>query len=279
MGGDYESEPAQIPEAMPLREPHRHRRDWYEWAQLVAALLLPVAIAGATGWYSYDKDRGDVARQEWGRDSDYVRLLASSNTQEQAFAREVIRQLRSEHKFPADLVDVVNVLAAGRPSDPITQRAALTAPNSKVAPTTARPQPSAPAARTAVYIQYAATDQFCDVRALEVALGRLGFATPSPELVGSSSPSNTEVRYFSTASLPEANRIATEVKALRFNSSVKDYRGSTPVQLRQIEVWLGKDDNPHILADAQGNAITDGSGNALLDSNCDPFVIGKSPVG
>ena len=39
-------------------------------AQLGAALLLPVVIAGATGWYSYDKDRGDEARDNANRAAD-----------------------------------------------------------------------------------------------------------------------------------------------------------------------------------------------------------------
>jgi hypothetical protein len=253
-----------------------------DWLDYVASLALPAVLGFGGLFYTIHKDDADrklstvnydrqVSREQWKQDAAYVQLLASSNERERQFASEIIKLLRSESTFPPDLVKTVDVLANGLPSDPTTQSAAGTAPTSAKGPPLAQ-------GPVRVFIQYATSAQLCDVNRLAVRLRMAGYATPNPELrVG---PLHTDVRYFAQSARASALGVGKELAAIGYPNITKVYQAPSTAELRQVEVWFGSKDNPHIVGTTEnGQPLTTENGDYLADANCDPFVLGKSPLG
>ena len=105
------------------------------WIDHVMALVLPVVVSVGGLAYTIHKDqvdekvrnenrRADIERQEWDRDTAYVRLLTSSNPDEKKLGLAIIGQLVKQGTFPTDLKPVVAVIAGGLPSDDSTGIAA-----------------------------------------------------------------------------------------------------------------------------------------------------------
>ena len=259
----------------------------------VATIAVPFVIWGLGHDYEVQKDRSDkaaAAEKEradaqaatWARDTDYVHMLA--NPPDRAFAIAIITQLKKENRFPPDLQPVVDAMSQGRPGDKLTQAAAQI---QVTLPTVGGPKPVQPAppgntGPISVFIQYASADQGCSVYKLEGALHAAGFLTPPAQHVAAV-PTTTSVRYFSTASASPAADIQAVANRQGLHAVVQNFTAQTSVPLRQIEVWIGKNDlkanEGSVLQDEKGEPITDETGDALLDSNCQPFVVGVSRLG
>jgi hypothetical protein len=209
-------------------------RDWFDYA---GTLLLPVVIAIAGIIYTWQKDRADDARLALDRDSGYVKLLASTNDKERDLGLRIIDALSKEGKFSPDLVPVVSAVAAGRPGDPDTQKAAqILRSNPQAVARTDLPGPSADTKR--VYIQIAREDQRAKARAFEPALSAAGFATQGIELVPNGT-TNSYVRYFAKADKGPAEQVAALLDAQGIHMGVQDFATTGQAGSKPLEIWIG----------------------------------------
>ena len=188
------------------------------WIDHVVALVLPVVVSVGGLAYTIHKDqvdekvrtenrRADIERQEWDRDTAYVRLLTSSNPDEKKLGLAIIGQLVKQGSFPTDLKPVVAVIAGGLPSDDSTGIADAQRP--------------------------AALD-------LQAGIRDLGFDT-APLDRANAGPNVTDIRYFSPDSSDEADKLR-ELLTSRGVKVGKPKFYKIPQPMREVEIWLGKSD-------------------------------------
>jgi hypothetical protein len=244
-------------------------RDWFDHVTKIwIPLAVPLSITIVGTVYSCQTHQVDQAQQERDRDTALLKDLTSANPGERQYGLVMIKGLIAEKHFPADLLPAMTALSMGMPSDPVTQTAAdFVSGSPKQVPT--QQQPAAPVASgPAVYIQFRNEAQRCNLGRLRTALMRAGFAVPAAEQVANG-PDQTSVRFFSDTQGGQAKRVAAAAASVGLHPSVSNFSASTSAPLSQIEVWFGPGDGP------PGPA---GSG-TLLTEDCEPFVIGKSPLG
>ena len=241
------------------------------WIDHVMALVLPVVVSVGGLAYTIHKDqvdekvrnenrRADIERQEWDRDTAYVRLLTSSNPDEKKLGLAIIGQLVKQGSFPADLKPVVAVIAGGLPSDDATGIAAQLLKSAPATPPPAQPAAStnsasptvAPApvvaravavphvAKVKVFVQIQSDAQRPAALDLQSAIRDLGFDT-APLDRASTGPNVTDIRYFSQDSADEADKLR-ELLTARGVKVGKPKFYKIPQPMREVEIWLGKSD-------------------------------------
>ena len=262
-----------------------------DFASKLAGIAVPFVIfwlgsdfetkkANADHLASVHEQEANVQLVTWSRDTEYVRMLA--NPTDRPFAVAMITQLKRENAFPQDLQTVIDAMSQGRPGLETTQVAVQIQQAATGGAKPPRPGPPPPQRPISVYIQYTDAAQGCSVYKLEKALQAAGFVTPPAQHVADV-PATTSVRFFSSATATVARKVADVANAQGLHSGVQDFTAQTTVPLRQIELWIGKNDAKtnaqFVVQDEKGNAITDENGNALLDENCRPFTVGVSAIG
>jgi len=237
------------------------------WIDHVVALVLPVVVSVGGLAYTIHKDqvdekvrtenrRADVERQEWDRDTAYVRLLTSSNPDEKKLGLAIIGQLVKQGSFPTDLKPVVAVIAGGLPSDDSTGIAAQllkSAPTSPApaqetgasatapsAPVAARAVAAAQPSRIKVFVQIQSDTQRPAALDLQAGIRDLGFDT-APLDRANAGPNVTDIRYFSPDSSDEADKLR-ELLTARGVKVGKPKFYKIPQPMREVEIWLGKSD-------------------------------------
>ena len=228
------------------------------------ALVLPVVVSVGGLAYTIHKDqvdekvrtenrRADIERQEWDRDTAYVRLLTSSNPDEKKLGLAIIGQLVKQGSFPTDLKPVVAVIAGGLPSDdstgiaaqllksaPATPPAQATGASPATAPVAARAVAAPQLSRIKVFVQIQSDAQRPAALELQAGIRDLGFDT-APLDRASAGPNVTDIRYFSPDSSDEADKLR-ELLASRGVKVGKPKFYKIPQPMREVEIWLGKSD-------------------------------------
>ena len=237
------------------------------WIDHVVALVLPVVVSVGGLAYTIHKDqvdekvrtenrRADIERQEWDRDTAYVRLLTSSNPDEKKLGLAIIGQLVKQGSFPTDLKPVVAVIAGGLPSDDSTGNSVALlkkAPNSPQtgqetgasatapsAPVAARAVAAAQLSRIKVFVQIQSDAQRPAALDLQAGIRDLGFDT-APLDRANAGPNVTDIRYFSPDSSDEADKLR-ELLTARGVKVGKPKFYKIPQPMREVEIWLGKSD-------------------------------------
>jgi hypothetical protein len=212
-----------------------------DWIDISAKLLIPVVIAGGGTWFTWHKDTADKRQRQWERDSGYIKMLASTNDQEKNLGLKIIEVLQSEGQFSPELIPVVKAVAAGqRPSDPSTQTAVRilsklpnadsSAPQADGATSTAVPR--------AVYIQIGHEEQHDRAVLLQIALRKMGYATPALEQV--THPTfHTFIRFFSKNTQADAYRIQEAMTHLGYAPEVQDFTAAQQPDSYGLEIWFG----------------------------------------
>ncbi len=223
------------------------KRDWIDILDIIAKLLIPVAIALGGALYSahqgkVDRERLAAERQDENtrrnleRDTGYVRMLVSGNEHEKNLGIGIIDVLSRKNKFSPDLLAALNIIAGGAENDTLTQAAKrVLAKQQQV--------DSAKTSNSAidVYIQISKHEQGTDAEALQNALRKEGFASPEIELVAREvAPVNTYIRFFAAPGALQASRVKDVMSKLGYKSAVQDFSAYAPSPLSYIEIWIGK---------------------------------------
>jgi len=210
-----------------------------DWVDLASKLALPMVLAVFGAFYTWHKDRADDAQKRWDRDSGYVRLLVSSNTQERNLGFLIIADLQKRGQFSADLSPVVTSVAAQLlPSDPNRSTAVqILSTASGASPAKVSASIDAVAARE-VYIQIGKEEQMPRALELRDALQKAGFESPEVEVVAHPT-FRTYVRYFVSANRDQAARVSGLLKDLKFNPAIQDFTKTGDSGSKALEVWVG----------------------------------------
>jgi hypothetical protein len=218
-----------------------------DWVDTVSKLLIPIVLFAASGLFSYQKNKSDAANQQFQRESEVLKLAASSNEAERRLGLKTIEILQQQGKFSEEMLPVVQAISQGRPSDSSTQRAqtilevAKQDPflGSQIASTTKDQLPT-------IYLQITDDAQRADVNDLVSALQGNGFDVPGIELVNPGTQ-NTYVRRFSERNQPYADQVFQLMKNIGFDVQQQDFsktniRDKTPPGV--LEIWIGHKQGP-----------------------------------
>jgi hypothetical protein len=229
-------------------------RDWIDWIDVISKLLIPVVIAAVGILYSshqggiermrLDAQRQDESdRRDLERDTGYIKMLASSNENEQELGMGIIGVLSREHKFSKDLIAVLTIFAGGPQADSLTLAANRILAKAGAQDQLIGAQIASAAANSPiqVYVQIAKEEQREDGLKLQLALRNKGFATPPIRLVnGAVATVHTYVRFFSAPGALKASIVNDVMRELGYTSAVQDFSAFTQTPLPSIEVWIGK---------------------------------------
>jgi hypothetical protein len=214
-----------------------------DWIDIVAKLLVPVALFAVGSYFTIKKNEADIASQQFQRESEILKLTASSNETEKAIGLKMIQLLQERgEKIPDALRPVVSVTAEGRPSDPSTQKArniqAVEAKQDQ--PSDTHSAPPAKNQATIIYLQIAREDQRAEATELQEGLQHAGFSVPGIELVKPPTV-NTYIRYFSVDDKPQADKALKLMKDMKFSVEEQNFTrlNENNTSTGQLEVWIG----------------------------------------
>jgi hypothetical protein len=234
-------------------------RDWFDIVDLVGKWLIPISIFGFGTYLTIQQKRADADRQQFERDTDYIKMLASDQPKEQALGVSIIAVRSHRGDFAA--YDILNAFIANSDKDDrTTQRAILILCTARGEEPfcTYQPPPSNDVAKLAsdstkhsnnsvgsavdVYIQITSEDQRQDAERLAKTLQADGFNPLRIQLVaGSIATSNTYVRFFSASSAAAAGSVSDIMKKMGYqNPGVQDFSAYVAKPLSSVEVWIGK---------------------------------------
>lgn len=218
-----------------------------DWVDTVSKLLIPIVIFAASALFSYQKDKSDAANQQFQRESEVLKLAASSNETERRLGLKTIEILQQQGKFSVEMLPVVQAISQGRPSDSSTQRAQTIleaakqdpAVGSQIASTSKDQLPT-------VYLQITDDSQRSDANDLVSALQADGYDVPGIELVNPGTQ-NTYVRVFSERNQKYADQVFQQMKTMGFEVQEQDFsktplRDKTPPGV--LELWIGHKQAP-----------------------------------
>jgi hypothetical protein len=239
--------------------------DFHKWADSISKIVVPVVLAIFGTIYSCqqaDTDQkrlkaqrdSDESRHNFDRDTQLVKMLASSNPDEMKIGMNIILTLAEKNKFTPDLLPAVCSFANDRPGVPLTALAqevlsklAAQQKNDQAktacAGSKSQVKTSNPGSSTIqVYVQIASEEQREDAQRLQVELGKHGFSAQGIELMSESAATrNTYVRFFSAGSESEARKVEEVLNNLGYTKpGIQDFSPSTHPPLPSIEVWIGK---------------------------------------
>jgi hypothetical protein len=211
-----------------------------DWVDISSKLLIPIVIFAASAWFSYKKDNSDAANQQFQRESEILKLAASSNNSERALGLKTIEILQKQGKFSEEMLPVVQAISQGPPSFSSTQQAENILQIAKQDPT------APPAAVTknqlpTIYIEIARDDQRPDAGELVAKLQSLGYGVPQTEL-DRPGTQNTYVRFFSAANKERAYQVLQLMKTMGFAVEEQDFSNT---EMREktapgvLEIWIG----------------------------------------
>jgi len=217
-----------------------------DWVDTVSKLLIPIVIFAAGAWFSYQKDKSDAAGQQFQRESEILKLAASSNEAERTLGLKTIEILQNENKFSKEMEPVVKAMSEGRPSDPATQKAQTIiakqdqSSGNPTAPVRVNQTPN-------TFLQISRDDQRPDAAELVGILQKAGFEVPGIELV-SSGTQNTYIRYFSAGNKQYADKVQELMKGMGFDVEEQDFsktlHDKTETPPGALEVWIGQKQGP-----------------------------------
>ena len=159
-----------------------NKRDWVDTS---SKLFIPIAIFGVGLMFSIQKDRNDRANQQFDRESNILKLAASSNQTERVLGLKIIEIEQKQGKFSSELLPVVQAISLGRPTDASTQAAqnilVIAAKQNpeieKQMSATEAPQ------RSRIFLQITTEEQKPDAVDLQAQLESAGFRIEGLELV------------------------------------------------------------------------------------------------
>ena len=216
-----------------------------DWVDTVSKLLVPVVIFVASAWFSYQKNKSDEANQQFQRESEVLKLAASSNDAERKLGLKTIEILQNQGKFSKEMLPVVQAISEGRPSDPATQKAQNIVAKQDQA-SGIQSAVVTPSQTPTIFTQITREDQRPDATELVGALQKAGFEAPGIELVNPGTQ-NTYVRYFSPGNKQYADRVQELMKGMGFEVQEQDFSATS---LRDksppggLEVWIGQKQGP-----------------------------------
>jgi len=216
-----------------------------DWVDVIAKLLIPVAIFVIGQQVSCQKDASDREQRRFDRNASLLKSLASKDENEKLITLATINYLIEKNDFPPELLSAVAAVASGDRTSPSTQTAQLTLEKAaKSEGLTTQVQTASMNVPTRVYIQFAAEDQRARAAKLQAALQNAGFIAPGIELRKDNSPDDTDIRYFSNDIRKQADQVKEELLKQHFVVP-KDpsNRDNGKVHLNQIEVWIGKNES------------------------------------
>jgi hypothetical protein len=218
--------------------PNEKNRDWVD---TVSKLLIPIIIFAASAWFSYQKDKSDAANQQFQRESEVLKLAASSNDSERALGLKTIEILQKQGKFSQDMLPVVQAISQGRPSASSTQQAQNILEAAKQDRTIGSQNTETKKQSPTVYIEIARDDQRPDASELTTKLQSLGYDVPEMELV-KPGIQNTYVRVFSSGNKQRADEVLKLMKDMGFDVQEQDF-SNTPLRDKTppgvLEIWIG----------------------------------------
>jgi hypothetical protein len=222
----------------------KQKRDWVD---TVSKLLIPIVIFAASALFSYQRDKSDAANQQFQRESEVLKLAASSNEAERRLGLKTIEILQQQGKFSKEMLPVVQAISQGRPSDSSTQRAQTILEVARQDPSIGQQIASSTKNQLpTIYIQITKDEQRSDVNELIGALQNLGFDVPDVELVNPGTQ-NTYVRHFSESNQQHGDQVFQLMKTMGFDVQQQDFsktslRDKNPPGV--LEVWIGHKQGP-----------------------------------
>ena len=213
-----------------------------DWVDTVSKLLIPIVLFGASAWFSYQKNKSDAANQQFQRESEVLKLAASSNETERRLGLKTIEILQRQGRFSVEMLPVVQAISQGPRDDQLTQSAQTILVNAQRDPAVASQiAATAKDQLPAVYLQMTDEAQRGDVNDLVSALRGEGYDVPGIELVNPGTQ-NTYVRLFSERNQKYADQVLQKMKTMGFDVQQQDF-SKTPLHDKTppgvLEVWIG----------------------------------------
>lgn len=221
-----------------------------DWVDVISKLLIPIALFAIGSYFTMKKNEADIANQQFQRESEILKLTASSNETDKAIGLRMIQLLQKKgEKIPDILLPVVSVVADGRPSDPSTQKARTiqAAEVTQGQTTTGSSTLPSSSQQSVVYLQIAREDQRSEATELQERLQQGGFSVPGIELVKPPTV-NTYIRYFAASDKSQADKALQLMKEMKFTVEEQDFRrlNQNNTSTGQLEIWIGeKHISPH----------------------------------
>lgn len=213
-----------------------------DWIDILSKLLIPIALFVVGSYFTMKKNEADLANQQFQRESEILKLTASSNDTDKAIGLRMIQLLqRKGEKIPDILLPAVSVVADGRPSDPATQKArSIQATEAKQNQSATATLPSS-SPQSTIYLQIAREDQRSEAADLQERLQHAGFSVPGIELVKPPTV-NTYIRYFAESDKPQADKVLQLMNEMKFKVEEQDFKrlNQNNTSTGQIEVWIGE---------------------------------------
>ena len=175
-----------------------------DWVDTVSKLLIPVVLFATSAWFSYQKDKSDAANQQFQRESEILKLVASPNDSERKLGLKTIQILQGKGKFSSDMLGVVEALSLGPRSESLTTQQAQ-----NIVAVAKQERGGSHAAETKN--QSPRDDQRPDASELTTKLQSLGYDVPEMELV-KPGLQNTYVRVFSSGNKQRADEVLKLMK-------------------------------------------------------------------
>src|ERR1700722_3220389 len=215
-----------------------------DWDDTVSKLLIPIVIFAASDWFSYKKDRSDAANQQFQRESEVLKLAASSNDAERTLGLKTIEILQKQNKFSKEMLPVVQAISQGRPSASSTQQAQSIIAVAKQDPALGDQfTPDRKNSNPTVYIQITRDNQREAAAELVTNLQSGGFEVPGIELVNPGTQNNY-IRYFSTSHKPYADKILQAMKDMGYPVEEQDFSKTGLKAPGGLEIWIGQKQGP-----------------------------------
>jgi hypothetical protein len=213
-----------------------------DWVDISSKLLLPVVIFAVGLYFTHKKDVSDEKNLQFEHQNEILKLASSSNPTEQLVGLKMIEVLQQQGSFPEYLNPVLDQIAAGRPSDPSTQKArSILAAEPQQKPAVQTQVPVTPKAQhPVVYLQIAREDQRAAASEIKGRLQSIGFSAPGIELVKQPTM-NTYIRYFSVDDKPEADKVLQLMREMNFKVEEQNFTrlNQNNASSGQLEVWIG----------------------------------------
>jgi len=213
-----------------------------DWVDTVSKLLVPIVIFAAGAWFSYQKDKSDAASQQFQRESEVLKLAASSNEAERTLGLKTIEILQNEGRFSKEMEPVVKAMSEGRPTDPATQKAQTIIAKQDQS----SGNPTVPNKTPNTFLQISRDDQRPDAAELVGILQKAGFEVSGIELV-SAATQNTYIRYFSADNKQYADKVQELMKGMGFDVAEQDFSAGSLHEKTPpgaLEVWIGQKQGP-----------------------------------
>ncbi len=208
------------------------------WTNVLAGIVIPVAIAG-TGWYiSAQQSKQAKAQQDADRVAILLPSLASQNTQERALAFALVGHYKSKGQLPDEVYPIL--AQVWRPAERTDERGEpiQVASGRKASEAEVRAASLVPR----VYFHIVDERQRSIARRLEDGLEKAGYLVPGIQRV-KEGPSTPEIRYFRRQGEEpgEAKKIAERLQALGLKGAAAKYipgYENVNIRPRHYELWL-----------------------------------------